>query len=391
MRLTYQIFRLYVRVLYFVANQFIPISDLSAQISNLKNELTTALERVLLSGEFVMGSEVEAFEKEVANYLGVKYAVGVNSGTDALIIGLRALGITKGDEVITTPFSFFATAESISRVGARPVFIDVEESSFNLDPNKIEKAITHFTKAIMPVHLYGQPAAMASIMDIARKYDLKVIEDCAQAFGAYCSSLRKYTGAIGDIGAYSFFPTKNLGAFGDGGLIVTDNYHLAEKARMLRVHGTKENYQNEMLGYNSRLDSLQAAVLRVKLPYINFWNAQRRKIAVLYNQLLKETNAIITPKITNGHIFSQYTIRLTEINRDDVRQLLRKRGIDTRVYYQVPQDKLPIYAGQYPENPISNNLSKEVLSLPIWPELEEGLIKEVAQFLLDAIITVQNC
>jgi dTDP-4-amino-4,6-dideoxygalactose transaminase len=330
-----------------------------------------------------LGPEVKAFESEVAAYLGVKHAVGVNSGTDALIIGLRALGIGPGDEVITTPFSFFATAESISQVGAKPVFVDIEEASFNLDPTLIEAAITPRTKAIMPVHLYGRPCEMDAILAIAKRHGLKVIEDCAQSFGARYQG--KATGTLGDVGAFSFYPTKNLGAYGDGGLMVTNDDHIAELARMLRAHGAKERYHHELFGYNSRLDALQAAILRVKLPHIDAWNAQRREVAARYNDLLSHMPGVIAPEITDGHIFHQYTIRLLEADRNSVQQALAEQGIGTMVYYPVPQDRLPVYAGQYPVNPVSERLAAQVLSLPIWPSLTAEVQRRVVDALRSAI------
>ncbi|MEQ8754072.1 MAG: DegT/DnrJ/EryC1/StrS family aminotransferase [Coleofasciculus sp. G1-WW12-02] len=377
----------------------IPVLDLKPQYESIKADIQAAINRVLESGQFIMGPDVKLFEQEVAAYLGVKHAIGVNSGTDALVIGLRALGIGEGDEVITTPFSFFATAESISNVGGIPVFADVDLRSYNIDPEAIKAKITPRTKAIMPVHLYGQPAAMGQIMDIARENGLKVIEDCAQSFGARywgtCASCQglcqentrtaisgKHTGTIGDVGAYSFFPSKNLGAYGDGGLVVTDNDQVAEVARMLRVHGAKKKYHNEMFGYNSRLDTLQAAILRVKLPYLDKWNEERRKVAKTYNDLLADVSGIITPELADDHVFHQYTIRVTEGRRDGVRKNLASESIDTMVYYPVPQDKLPVYKGQYPVNPVSDLLAEQVLSLPIWTELDWSVIHYVVDVLL---------
>ncbi|HSM83265.1 MAG TPA: DegT/DnrJ/EryC1/StrS family aminotransferase, partial [Nodosilinea sp.] len=296
----------------------IPILDLKPQYQTIKADIQAAIDQVLESGQFILGPTVQAFETAAAEYLGVKHAIGVNSGTDALVISLRALGIGPGDEVITTPFSFFATAESISIVGAKPVFVDVQAESFNLNPALIEAAITPQTRAIMPVHLYGNPAAMAEIMALADRHGLAVIEDCAQAFGAVykgdCAGchqrcdpawrqplLGKPVGSIGAIGAFSFFPTKNLGAYGDGGLVVTNDDGLAELTGMLRNHGSKQRYHNEMLGYNSRLDAIQAAILGVKLRYIDGWNQQRRQVAATYNQLLADSPGVITPTITDGH------------------------------------------------------------------------------------------
>ncbi|GCL36926.1 DegT/DnrJ/EryC1/StrS aminotransferase [Sphaerospermopsis reniformis] len=367
----------------------IPVLDLKPQYEQIKDQVQAAMNRVLESGQFIMGPDVKLFEQEVAEYLGVKHTVAVNSGTDALVIGLRALGIGMGDEVITTPFSFFATAESISNVGAKPIFADIEPQSFNIDPEAIRKHITSKTKAIMPVHLYGNPAAMGQIMDIAQEYGLKVIEDCAQSFGARyyggCPGCEencqestrdaiqgKFTGTIGDVGAYSFFPSKNLGCYGDGGMVVTNDDQVAELARMLRVHGAKKKYHNEILGYNSRLDTLQAAILRVKLQYIDQWNEGRRKVAQVYNDLLANIPDIVTPMIRDGHVFHQYTIRVLNGKRDSIKEYLASEGIGSMVYYPIPQDQLPIYQGQYPIRPVSEMLAAEVLSLPIWTEITKS-------------------
>lgn len=359
----------------------IPILDLSPEIEELWDEFNAAFQRVMRSGQFIMGPEVAAFEEEAADYLGAKHAIGVNSGTDALVIGLRSLGIGPGDEVITTPFSFFATAESISNVGATPVFVDIDEESFNIDPNLIETAITPNTKAIMPVHLYGRPAEMDAIMDIADRHGLKVVEDCAQSFGARYQG--KQTGTIGNVGAFSFFPTKNLGAFGDGGLITTDDDAVAEAARMLRAHGSKKKYHNEVLGYNSRLDALQAALLRVKLPHIDNWNSKRRNAAERYNALFKPYSDVRLPQVIDGHAFHQYTIRLPKHDRDQARQGLDQAGINTMVYYPVPQDRLPVYTHLKSATPTSGHLANMVLSLPIWPtidfETQKRVVKEVAK------------
>jgi dTDP-4-amino-4,6-dideoxygalactose transaminase len=377
-----------------MSDQKIPILDLSPQYQSLKPEIYAAIDRVLESGQFIMGPDVKQFEQEVATYLGVKHAIAVNSGTDALVIGLRAMGIGSGDEVITTPFSFFATAESISSVGATPIFVDIDPKTFNIDPAKIKDKITSRTKAIMPVHLYGNPAAMTQIIEIAQAHGLKVIEDCAQSFGARyagtcsgcdgaCSeTLRstitgKMTGTIGDVGAYSFFPSKNLGAYGDGGLIATNDDAIADLARMLRVHGAKKKYHNEIIGYNSRLDTLQAAILRVKLPHIDGWNSGRRRVASLYTELLADIPEVVAPEVISGHVFHQYTIRIVKGDRDKVASDLSAKGISTMIYYPIPQDRLPIYAGKYPVNPISDQLGTQVLSLPIWPELDRSIAEEV--------------
>ncbi len=380
----------------------IPVLDLKPQYDSLKAEIQVAISRGLESGQFSMGPDVKLFEQEVAAYLGTRHAIAVNSGTDALVIGLKALGIGIGDEVITTPFSFFATAESISNVGAIPIFADVNPDSFNLDPAAIVAKITPKTKAIMPVHLFGNPAVMAAIKDIAQAHNLKIIEDCAQSFGARyygsCSTCHhncqettrtaitdKQTGTIGHVGAYSFFPSKNLGAYGDGGLIVTDDDQVAEMARMLRVHGAKKKYHNEVLGYNSRLDTMQAAILRVKLPHIDQWNAGRRLVAKTYNQLLADVTGVVTPELADGHVFHQYTIRILDGKRDRVHQSLTAEGIGSMIYYPVPQDQLPVYKGKYPVNPVSDLLATQVLSLPIWPEMDGATITRVVAAIRQAL------
>lgn len=374
----------------------IPVLDLKRQYQQLKGEIDTAIDRVLESTQFVLGPEVQLLEQEISQYLGVKHSITVNSGTDALIIALRTLNIGAGDEVITTSFSFYATAESVSLVGAKPIFVDINPYSFNIDTDAIKDKITDKTKAIIPVHLYGQPAFMTQIMAIAQEYDLKVIEDCAQAFGAVyygdciecnkaCDDSQretltgKYVGGIGDVGAYSFYPTKNLGAYGDGGMIVTNDDLIAELAKMLHLHGAKKNYHNELLGYNSRLDSLQACILRIKLKYIDQWNQARRNIAQTYNQLLANNPNIITPNITKGHVFHQYTLRVTNGKRDELKEYLANLGIGSMIYYPIPQDQLPVYQGQYIPNPISMKLAQEVLSLPIYPELSLENVETVAE------------
>jgi dTDP-4-amino-4,6-dideoxygalactose transaminase len=378
-----------------VATRDIPILDLRPQYESLKDEMHAAITRVLESGAFIMGPDVAAFEQEAAAYLGVKHAIGLNSGTDALFIALRALGIGPGDEVITTPFTFFATAEAISHVGATPVFVDANVNTFNIDPDLIEAKITSRTKAIIPVHLYGRPSDMGKIMGIANKHNLKVIEDCAQSFGAKyqgqcngcdgnCGSSEhtgKHTGTIGHVGTYSFFPSKNLGAYGDGGMLATNDDAIADHARMLRVHGSRKKYYNEVVGYNSRLDTIQAAILRVKLPHVDAWNSARNEVARQYNELLAGVEGIITPELASGHVFHQYTVRITKGSRDEVQKKLAAAGIGTMVYYPVPQDQLPLYKGLHPENPVSDRLAQQALSLPIWPEIEAGQQATISRFL----------
>jgi dTDP-4-amino-4,6-dideoxygalactose transaminase len=343
----------------------IPVLDLTPEIEMLWDDLMQAVQRVLRSGRFILGPEVGAFEAEVAAYLGVRHAVGVNSGTDALVISLRALGIGQGDEVITTPFTFFATPESISNVGATPVFVDIDERTFNIDPALIEPAITERTKAIVPVHLYGQACDMDAIMDIARRHDLRVIEDVAQAMGGAFQGRK--LGTIGDAAALSFFPSKNLGGFGDGGMVVTDDDVVAEQARMLRTHGAKRKYANEVLGYNSRLDEIQAAMLRVKLPHLDELNDGRRAIAARYDELLADAPGLATPAVGPGvhHVFHQYTLRIADGRRDMVAKHLEEASVQTMIYYPVPSDALPVY-GKH-SLPRSLAAADEVLSVPMAP------------------------
>ncbi|GGO18967.1 DegT/DnrJ/EryC1/StrS family aminotransferase [Deinococcus humi] len=366
----------------------IPILDLKPEIDELRPEIMAAIGRVLDRTDFIMGEDVHLFEAEVAAYLGVKHAIGVNSGTDALVIALRALGIGPGDEVITTPFTFFATAESISMVGAKPVFVDIDPATLNLNPELIEAAITPATRAIMPVHLYGNPVDMTRVMEIAHKHGLKVVEDCAQSFGARWQGTQ--TGTIGDFGAYSFFPSKNLGAYGDGGLLATNDDALADTARMLRVHGSRKKYHNETVGYNSRLDTMQAAILRVKLPHIEKWNAHRREVARQYNEGLKGIEGIVTPELTDGHAFHQYTVRVQSGRRDEVQQKLAAHGIGTMIYYPIPQDELPIYKGQYPVYEHSSLAAQEALSLPIGPGLDAATQQRVLKSVTLIFTSIQQ-
>jgi dTDP-4-amino-4,6-dideoxygalactose transaminase len=359
----------------------VPILDLKPGYEALKGEILAAIERVCDSTAFIMGPDVAALESEVAAYLGVRHAIGVNSGTDALVIGMRAAGVQPGDEVITTPFSFFATAEAISVLGAEPVFVDVDENTYNIQTDVLTAAITPKTKAILPVHLYGHVADMDAILEIASRHGLKVVEDCAQSFGARDPHGRQ-SGTIGDVGAFSFFPSKTLGAFGDGGIIATNDDAVAGYARALRVHGSVKKYHNEFLGYNSRLDTMQAAILRVKLPHIDKWNAARRRVAARYNHLLSDAQSIRTPSVSEGDAFHQYTIQVP--SRDDVKAKLAAQGISTMIYYPVPLDQLPIYAGR-PVCPVSARLAKSVLSLPIWPEIDNETVELVARAVIAAV------
>jgi len=354
----------------------IPILDLTAQYKSIKAEIDTAVARVIDSQHFILGPEVRAFEDEVAAYCGTKYAVGVASGTDALILSLKALGIGEGDEVITTPFTFFATAEAISMVGAKPVFVDVDPKTYCINPELIEGAITKKTKAIIPVHLFGQCADMDRILEIAKINNLKVIEDTAQAMGATYKG--KQAGSMGDLGCLSFFPSKNLGGFGDGGMIVTNSKDLADKIKMLRVHGSTIRYIHSAIGMNSRLDALQAAVLRVKLKHLNKWLEARRKVADYYN---KQLAGISSPSVTlvtpytpsyNTHTHHLYVLRVKP-NPEKLGKALNGAGIEARTYYPVSLHLQECYKnlgykkGDLPE---SESASPETLAIPIYPELD---------------------
>jgi UDP-2-acetamido-2-deoxy-ribo-hexuluronate aminotransferase len=361
--------------------------DLNLQYKSIKKEIDTAVKRVLDSGVFIGGTEVEKLEREVAKFCGVKYGVGVNSGTDALYLSLKALGIGSGDEVITSPFTFIATAEVIANLGARPVFIDIDPLTFNINPAKIERAITKKTKALVPVHLFGQTADMAEIMKIARRYKLKVVEDAAQVIGATYKGKR--AGSIGEVGCFSFFPSKNLSACGDGGIAVTDNKKLAERIRLLGTHGSspKDKYLNLILGTNSRLDALQAAILRVKLRHLPEWNKKRRENARYYDKKLKGMGDIEIPVVGSNrtHIFYQYTVR-TKF-RDELQKYLKKREIPTMSYYPLPLYLQPAFRylrRRRSDSPEAEKAAREVLALPIHPELSEAdrrkIVKTISEF-----------
>lgn len=360
------------------ARPTIPVCDLQPNIEAHFDEYMEAFASVLRSGQFIMGPNVRAFEEEVAAYHGVKHAIGVNSGTDALYISLRALGIGPRDEVITTPFTFFATAEAVSLVGGTPVFVDIDPVTYNIDPNLIEAAITPRTKAIMPVHLYGQGADMDPIMALAEKHSLKIVEDVAQAMGGRYKG--RLLGTIGDAGAFSFFPTKTLGGFGDGGMITTNDDKVAEMARMLRTHGSKRKYYNEVIGYNSRLDELQAAILRIKLRDLDKANEQRRAAGARYRELLDDVAGIELPIESPDayHVYHQYTIRVKDRSRDELQEALASEGVSTMVYYPVPVHRLPVYEANAPVLPHSEAAAGQVLSLPMWAGLDADTQEQVA-------------
>jgi dTDP-4-amino-4,6-dideoxygalactose transaminase len=363
----------------------IPMLDLVPEIEEQWDDLMKAVEGVLRSGKFILGPNVDAFEEEIAEYLGVKHAIGVNSGTDALMISLRALGIEPGDEVITTPFTFFATAESISNVGATPVFVDIDPITFNIDPELIEPAITPRTKAILPVHLYGHPAEMGRIMSIAGAHGLKVVEDCAQAMGAEYRGRK--VGTFGQANAFSFFPSKNLGAFGDAGLVATDDDELAELARMLRAHGSKRKYENEMLGYNSRLDELQASILRIQLRRLDHSNEARRHLAERYSVALRHFAGLAIPSHAAhvSHVFHQYTIRVLHDRRDHLQADLMSHGVSTAVYYRNPCHRLPPYQRSARALPNVDRASAECLSLPMWLSIGSDGLNSVVSRLAEAL------
>lgn len=357
----------------------IPLVNLVTQYENIRHEILPAIERVLAKGQFILGEEVDAFEQEYASYCGVKYCVGVASGTDALHLALLALDVGPGDEVITTANTFIATALAISYVGATPVFVDVKSDDFNIDVGRMENAITERTKAVIPVHLYGQPADMDQIMLLARKHNLKVVEDACQAHGArYNGNL---VGSLGDIGCFSFYPGKNLGAFGDGGAIVTNSTEIDYRIRRLRNYGQKVKYVHDALGYNSRLDNLQAAILRVKLRYLNEWNEKRQRVAEIYRELLSDTD-ILTPltKENASHVFHLYVVQ--HERRDELFAALNAKKIYCGIHYPIPIiDQEPyLNAKRIPTDlKVTKNLSKKILSLPMFPEITDEEISVVVQ------------
>jgi len=365
----------------------IPVLDLTRQYNAIRKEIDAAVARVLSSGRFILGSEVEAFEQEVAEDLGVRHAIGVASGTDALLLSLRALGIGPGDAVVVPSFTFFATAGAVHNVGATPVFVDVDPHTLNIDPRKVEERLATDptlrakTRAIIPVHLYGQMADMDEIVALSEKFGLYVIEDAAQAIGAEYKGRK--AGSVGHLGCFSFFPTKNLGAYGDGGLVVTNDDELAERVRMLRVHGAKPKYYHHLVGYNSRLDALQAAILRAKLPHLAEWTKARQRIAARYDELLRDIEGIKLPHRAphRTQIFHQYTVRVPGGKRDALRAYLAERGIGTEVYYPLPLHLQPCFRhlgyreGDLPE---SERASREVLSFPMFPELTDEELEYVA-------------
>jgi dTDP-4-amino-4,6-dideoxygalactose transaminase len=368
----------------------VPLLDLKAQYNTIRKDVEAAIAGVMESQHFILGPKVEECEKAVAKYSGCAHAIGVTSGSDALLICLMAENIGPGDEVITTPYTFFATVGAIARVGATPVFVDIDPVSYNIDTTKIEAKVTSKTRAIIPVHLYGQMADMDAIMAIAQRHGLIVIEDAAQAIGAENNGRR--AGSIGQYGCFSFFPSKNLGAAGDAGMVVTQDAERAEKLRCLRAHGSKPKYYHKIIGGNFRLDALQAAIVTAKLPYLDSWTAARQKNAQVYDKLLSDAGiagskqgspCVSLPRVlTTRHIFNQYVIRVSQ--RDQLQATLKQQGIGTEVYYPVPMHTqecfayLGHHAGDFPE---SERAARETLALPIYPELSEAQ----RQYVVDCI------
>jgi len=366
-----------------VSGRTVKLLDLTRQYEKIGEEIEGAALRVLRSGRYIGGEEVSSFEHEVAEYCGVKYAVGVSSGTDALLLSLMGIGVKAGDEVITSPFTFIATAETCLLLGAKPVFVDVDYETFNINPDLIEEKVTEKTKAIVPVHLFGQMADMDPILKIAKKYNIAVIEDAAQSIGASINGSPACS--WGDMGCLSFFPSKNLGCCGDGGMVLTNNEELAKKIRMLREHGSEKKYHHTLVGTNARLDALQAAILRVKLKHVNEWAEARRRNAEFYNKNL--TDRVGKPVEKNGfyHVYNQYTI-VTDY-RDELVRYLDEKGIQSAIYYPVALHLQEVFGSLgYREGdfPVSEELSRKVLSLPIYPELtpeeQEYVVSAVNEF-----------
>ena len=365
--------------------QSIPQLDLGPEIAELWDELSVAIQAVLRSGRFVLGPNVTAFETELAAYLGRRFAIGLNSGSDALLLGLRALGIGAGTEVITSPFSFVATAGAIAATGAQPVFADIELDTFNLDPKLLEERITPRTRAIVPVHLFGHPADMDPILEIASRHQLAVLEDACQAIGAEYHGRR--CGALGDAAALSLYPSKNLGAYGDGGVLLTDDESLAARVREVGNRGLTRGHRAQRTGH-SRLDELQAAILRVKLPHLERWNQRRRALAERYASKLAGTPELELPSQAPyaTHVYHQYTVRVTAPPaRDALAQALAREGIATAIHYSEPLHRLPAFAGETPPLPRAERAAREVLSLPMGPHLSEQQLDRVASSIRSAL------
>lgn len=357
----------------------VPLLDTKAQYHALKPDIQSALDEVLESGQYIMGPYVDRFEQAVAAYCGTKHAIGVANGTDALLLTLDALGIGPGDEVITSPFTFFASAEVISQVGATPVFIDIDPETYNMDARQLKGAITNRTKAVIPVHIFGQPVDMDEVVNISKEHGLYVVEDACQAIGATYKN--RQVGSIGAAGCFSFFPTKNLGGFGDGGMVITNDDGLAKKIRILRVHGSNPKYYHSMIGYNSRLDPLQAAMLQVKLPHLDGWNRKRRELSDIYNAAFRDL-PVQLPKVHANReaVFHLYIIQTDR--RDLLMKFLESRGVSSGAYYPVPLHRQAVYAGLgYAEGslPVAERASTGTMALPLYPELTNGMQQYVIE------------
>ncbi|HET6882267.1 MAG TPA: DegT/DnrJ/EryC1/StrS family aminotransferase, partial [Pirellulales bacterium] len=368
----------------------VPLIDMGRQYATIESDVKAAIERVCASGRFVLGSDCTELEQAIARYCRVKHAIACASGSDALLLALMALDVGPGDEVVLPSYTFFATASAVSRLGARPVFADIEPGTFNITASTVYRLLSSKTKAILPVHLYGQCAEMSGLVDLALNHDLSVVEDAAQAIGAEYAGER--AGGIGDMGCFSFYPTKNLGGFGDGGMLTTNRDHLAEKLRLLRVHGMQPRYCHQVLGINSRLDSLQAAVLNVKLPHLDDWTAARQRHAARYGELftslgLDQSIKLPPTAALRRHVWNQYVVRVPEGRRDALRQHLTDRKIGSEIYYPIPLHLQPCFAylgyrqGDLPE---TERAAAETLALPIFPELtpaeQELVVREIASF-----------
>jgi dTDP-4-amino-4,6-dideoxygalactose transaminase len=366
----------------------VPLLDLQAQYAALRDELRAAVERVMESQHFILGAEVQALEEEVARYCGSTHTIGCASGSDALLLALMALGIGEGDEVITTPFSFFATVSSITRLGARPVFVDIDPRTYNIDTALVEAAVTERTRAILPVHLYGQCADMDALLSLGEQHNIPIVEDAAQAIGA--EDFGRRAGSMGTIGCYSFYPTKNLGGAGDGGMMTTNDSELAERMRVLRVHGETSKYYHRFVGINSRLDALQAAVLRVKLPHLDRWSDARAKNAERYAQLFTDaglTEEVGLPFVREHvrHIFNQYVIRAGH-RRDDLIKHLKENGVGAEIYYPLPlhlQECFSFLGHTTGDFPLAEQAARETLAIPVYPELtpeQQQYVVETIQY-----------
>ncbi len=369
----------------------VPFVDLRAQYDAIKDQIDARLKKVFERGDFILGEEEKNFETQFARYCGASYAVGVNSGTDALYLALAALDVGPGDEVILPSFTFIATALCVSYAGAVPVFVDIEEETYNIDTHQLKKAVTAKTKAIIPVHIYGQPANMNEIMAIAKEHNIAVVEDAAQAHGALYRG--KKAGALGDVACFSFYPTKGLGAFGDGGMIVTNDQHIYEKSLMLRDYGRTGRYDHKIKGYNSRLDTVQAVILSAKLPHLDEWNKMREAIAVHYGELLKGFEGVRMPTIKNDrtHVFQTFAVRMS--HRDEVCKAMSGRGIGVLIHYPIPlhlQDAYAELGHKRGDFPVSESVADEILSLPMFPHMSKEQVEYVCKNLKELVISLQS-